>query len=174
MASQTLLRTWAQYTLYPDISGSPQMMFIFAQNKFTFTGQGCYPAPIYGSPILLLLFPRTTGRVSSQLLWALQEARCCECKPNVILKLVLLSHLCLATLFSCWGSPLAWRSCKMPQCKQALLIVRYHHYSVGLAFSGLHHQCPIAVKQSKTLWGSTVKMAHTTALDGWLAILLFP
>lgn len=171
MASHTLLRTWAQYTLCPDISGSPQMMFIFAQNKFTFTGQECYPAPIYGSPILLLLFPRPTGRVSAQLLWALQEARCCECKPNVILKLVVLSHLCLATLFCCWGSPLAWRSWKMPQCKQALLIVRYH-YSVGLAFSGHQHQRPIAVKQSKTVWGSTVKMP--TALDGWLATLLFP
>lgn len=51
------------------------------------------------------LIPQATGRVSSQLLWALQEARCCEYKPNVILKLVLLNHLCLATLFSYWGVP---------------------------------------------------------------------
>ena len=120
------------------------------------------------------LIPQATGRVSSQLLWALQEARCCEYKPNVILKLVLLNHLCLATLFSYWGSLLAWRSWKMPHCRQALLIVRYHHYSVGLAFSGHRHQCPIAVKQSKSLRGSTVKMAHATALNGLLAILLFP
>ena len=125
-------------------------MLIFAQNKFTLTGHACYPAPIYGSPILLLLFPRPTGRVSPQLLGALQEARCCECKPNVILRLALLSHLCLASSFSCWGSPLVWRPRKVPQCRQAPLVVRRQQYSAGLAFSESHHQGPAAVKQPKT------------------------
>lgn len=156
----------AKHIPHPSVSWSPQRVFHSCSKQVTPTGHGWYPACIYSSPILLLLFLKPAGRASSWFLWAPQEPRCCDCDHSAILKLALLHHLSSITFFSCWGHCCseghghfrnAGRHC---WCSHATIIL------LGTGLFWAPPPKPCSCQQPEAVLGSTVK-SGTCQSPGW-------
>lgn len=130
---------------HPSLSMGPLRVFCSHSRQVHSHRAQLLPCSLYSCPSLLLLPPRPTGRANSQFLWAPQEARCCDCKPQYPSQIrpALSSLPCHFILLL--GVSAALKDRELPTVQADTSDAQMPPLLCWVpAFAGHHHQCPIA------------------------------